>query len=154
MDTHSSRRYSSSSEEDPLDVPEKYYNSKGRNSRIRTFSVFEPSSKLSFSDAIAERSHETTPAPGSTSPTPNPSVDAQIPVPIDNLKLDDSLTEPINGRHPSIMPLDETTIPRSTTDIQNMLENSQKANSIHIRRSSWMIPVSTRAEGFSLQMLI
>lgn len=128
------RTYSSSSDEDPLDVPERYYNRKGSNNqRVRTFSVVQPS-KLSFTDVIAERSHESTPAPESAPPTPAPENVNQIPVPIDNLLIHDSLSG-TKQRRPSIMPIGEGS-PHSTGDITKVWENSQKAN-IHMRRSSW-----------------
>ncbi|CAH6721961.1 cytosolic neutral trehalase [[Candida] jaroonii] len=138
------RSDSMSSDDDPFDVAESYYNNINNKkfNRVRTFSVFENNSKskIAFNDSfIAERSNETTPYQ-SKSPTPlntselNLENSANIPV----ARKPEDITD--NLRRPSILPIyDDNGIgePNSTSDIPQIKDMTNKVQNFHLRRSSY-----------------
>lgn len=144
----SNRSNSTSSEEEPFEVPETYYSgNNAKFNRVRTFSVVDSSkSKFSFNQdtfsnsTIKEGSNENTPSPNnSKSVTPQPALDLPHPInPADTEPIDPK--QPISHqKRPSIVPIYDQE-PSSTSDltnITNLNDTNNRLSKLHLRRSSW-----------------
>lgn len=160
-----SRSSSTSSEDDPFDTPENYYNKNNKFSRVRTFSVFDSNSKskFAFTDAIKEGSNENTPSPNnSKSATPQPANNQQqqqqpVPIKLEAVSPHDTVTEePFSTKHTrkaSIVPVydQESNSTSDLTNIDNLDDINSRLSKIHLRRSSWDDNVSMKPRKFFIQ---